>query len=52
MVPVLMVSQTYFDAFRTPRLPTNLIQAQRDFFGTHTYERVDAEGHFHTYWEN
>ena len=49
--PGLMVSLAYFDAFRSARLPANLIQAQRDYFGAHTYERVDAEGHFHTNWE-
>jgi 6-phosphogluconate dehydrogenase len=50
--PGLMVSLAYFDAFRSARLPANLIQAQRDFFGAHTYERVDTEGHFHTDWES
>ena len=40
----------YFDAFCTERLPTNLIQAQRDFFGAHTYQRIDKEGVFHTEW--
>ena len=38
----------YFDAFRTERLPANLIQAQRDFFGAHTYQRTDREGTYHT----
>jgi 6-phosphogluconate dehydrogenase len=38
----------YFDAFRSVRLPANLIQAQRDFFGAHTYQRIDKEGTFHT----
>jgi len=38
----------YFDAFRTERLPANLIQAQRDYFGAHTYQRLDKEGTFHT----
>ena len=38
----------YFDAFRTERLPANLIQAQRDFFGAHSYQRIDKEGTFHT----
>jgi 6-phosphogluconate dehydrogenase len=43
---------TYFDGFRTERLPANLIQAQRDFFGAHTYQRTDREGTFHTSdWE-
>lgn len=42
----------YFDAFRTERLPANLIQAQRDYFGAHTYQRTDKEGIFHTAdWE-
>jgi 6-phosphogluconate dehydrogenase len=47
-----MVPLAYFDALPTTRLPTNLIQVQRDFLGAHTYERVNAEGHFHTDWEN
>lgn len=42
---------SYFDAYRTERLPTNIIQAQRDYFGAHTYERVDQEGIFHTLWD-
>jgi 6-phosphogluconate dehydrogenase len=40
----------YYDAYRRDRLPANLIQAQRDYFGAHTYERVDKEGSFHTDW--
>ncbi len=40
----------YFDSFRNGRLPLNLIQAQRDHFGSHTYERIDREGIFHTEW--
>lgn len=44
-------SLTYFDAMRTGRLALNLVQAQRDFFGSHTYERTDKEGTFHTEWE-
>jgi 6-phosphogluconate dehydrogenase len=44
-------SLAYFDAYRSERLPANLIQAQRDFFGAHTYRRVDKEGNFHTTWE-
>ena len=40
----------YFDSYRRERLPANLIQAQRDYFGAHTYERVDKEGVFHTDW--
>jgi 6-phosphogluconate dehydrogenase len=49
--PALMVSLGYFDAYRSAWLPANLIQAQRDYFGAHTYERVDAKGTFHTEWE-
>jgi 6-phosphogluconate dehydrogenase len=44
----LSASLAYFDAFRSERLPANLIQAQRDYFGAHTYQRVDKEGIFHT----
>ncbi len=47
----LMVSLGYLDAYRSAWLPTNLIQAQRDYFGAHTYERIDAMGSFHTEWE-
>jgi 6-phosphogluconate dehydrogenase len=50
-VPALMASLSYVDAYRTNRLPTSLIQAQRDYFGSHTYERTDREGVFHTLWE-
>jgi len=49
--PGLMVSLAYFDAYRSARLPANLIQAQRDYFGAHTYERLDASGTFHTEWD-
>lgn len=49
--PGLMVSLGYLDAYRSAWLPANLIQAQRDYFGAHTYERVDAKGTFHTKWE-
>jgi 6-phosphogluconate dehydrogenase len=49
--PGFMASLAYFDAYRSKRLPANLIQAQRDFFGAHTYERLDAAGSFHTEWE-
>lgn len=41
----------YFDAYTLGRMPANLIQAQRDFFGAHTYERIDKEGTFHTQWQ-
>ncbi len=49
-IPSLCFSSAlaYFEAFRTGRLPANLIQAQRDFFGAHTYQRTDREGTFHT----
>jgi 6-phosphogluconate dehydrogenase len=47
----LMASLSYFDAYRSEHLPTNLIQAQRDYFGAHTYQRVDGPGSFHTEWE-
>jgi len=46
----LMSGLGYFDAYTTARMPTNLIQAQRDYFGAHTYERTDKEGKFHTEW--
>ncbi len=49
--PGLMVSLGYLDACRSAWLPANLIQAQRDYFGAHTYERIDAKGTFHTVWE-
>jgi 6-phosphogluconate dehydrogenase len=49
--PALMASLSYFDAYRSAWLPANLIQAQRDYFGSHTYERIDAKGAFHTEWE-
>ena len=50
--PALMVSLGYLDAYRSAWLPVNLIQAQRDYFGAHTYERNDAKGTFHTEWES
>jgi 6-phosphogluconate dehydrogenase len=51
-VPAMSASLAYFDSFRTARLPQNLTQAQRDYFGSHTYERVDhpERGHAHTDW--
>lgn len=51
-IPTLALSSAlnYFDAYRSERLPLNLVQAQRDFFGSHTYERLDQEGVFHTEW--
>ncbi len=52
-VPCLAFSSAlaYFDAYRTARLPANLTQAQRDYFGAHTYRRIDREGSFHTEWQ-
>jgi 6-phosphogluconate dehydrogenase len=50
-VPGMMASISYFDGFRSERLPANLIQAQRDYFGAHTYQRVDETGSHHTNWE-
>jgi 6-phosphogluconate dehydrogenase len=47
----LMSALSYFEAYRTEKLPTNLIQAQRDYFGAHTYQRVDMPGIFHTEWQ-
>ena len=51
-IPVLALSASlsYFDAYRSERLPANLTQAQRDYFGAHTYRRVDKPGVFHTEW--
>jgi len=49
-VPGLMASLAYFDAYRSTWLPANLIEAQRDYFGAHTYERIDMPGVFHTVW--
>lgn len=49
-VPAFSASLDYFDSFRSARLPQNLTQAQRDYFGAHTYERIDKPGVFHTEW--
>jgi 6-phosphogluconate dehydrogenase len=49
-VPAFSASLAYFDSYRQARLPANLLQAQRDFFGAHTYERIDKPGVFHTDW--
>src|SRR3989440_3599110 len=49
-VPAFSASLAYFDSYRSARLPANLLQAQRDFFGAHTYERIDKPGVFHTEW--
>jgi 6-phosphogluconate dehydrogenase len=49
-VPALGSSLAYYDSYRSARLPANLTQGQRDFFGAHTYRRVDRDGVFHTDW--
>lgn len=49
-VPTFSSAIAYFDSYRAERLPANIIQAQRDYFGAHTYERVDKEGIFHYPW--
>ena len=50
--PAMSASLDYYDAYHACRLPANLIQAQRDYFGAHTYRRVDRDGVFHTRWED
>jgi len=50
-VPAFSTSLAYYDSYRSEHLPANLIQAQRDFFGAHTYERTDREGTFHSDWD-
>jgi len=50
-VPAFGASLAYFDSYRSERLPANLLQSQRDFFGAHTYERIDKPGVFHTEWK-
>ncbi|WP_042346144.1 NADP-dependent phosphogluconate dehydrogenase [Bacillus massiliigorillae] len=49
-VPCFSAALSYYDSYRSERLPANLLQAQRDYFGAHTYERVDKEGVYHTEW--
>ncbi len=49
-VPAFSTALTYYDGYRAARLPANLLQAQRDYFGAHTYERIDKPGTFHTDW--
>jgi 6-phosphogluconate dehydrogenase len=49
-VPAFSSAIAYFDAYRSERLPANLVQAQRDFFGAHTFERTDKGGSFHANW--
>ena len=51
-VPGHMSALAYYDAYRSLRLPANLIMAQRDYFGAHRYERIDDEGTFHTEWNS
>ena len=46
----MMSALGYYDAYLSDHLPVNLIQAQRDYFGAHTYQRIDKEGVFHTEW--
>ncbi len=50
-VPAFSSALNYFDSYRSEILPANMIQAQRDFFGAHTYERIDKPGKFHTNWQ-
>ncbi|MDF2443689.1 MAG: 6-phosphogluconate dehydrogenase [Subtercola sp.] len=49
-VPGFSSALSYYDSLASKRLPASLVQAQRDFFGAHTYKRVDKEGTFHTLW--
>jgi 6-phosphogluconate dehydrogenase len=49
-VPGLAAALAYYDGLRAERLPANLVQAQRDYFGGHTYRRADRDGVFHTMW--
>ncbi len=49
-VPAFTTALSYFDGIRRPRLPANLLQAQRDYFGAHTYQRIDKPGTFHSDW--
>ena len=49
-VPAFMSALSYYDAYRSATLPANLLQAQRDYFGAHTYQRIDRPGKFHTRW--
>jgi 6-phosphogluconate dehydrogenase len=49
-VPAFSSALNYYDSYRRGRLSANMIQAQRDYFGAHTYQRVDKEGTFHTNW--
>ena len=51
-VPCFTSTLDYINSYKTARLPQNLVQAMRDCFGSHTYERIDKEGSFHTEWES
>ncbi|HVV69334.1 MAG TPA: NADP-dependent phosphogluconate dehydrogenase [Gammaproteobacteria bacterium] len=51
-IPGLTQSLSYLDSYRSAWLPANLIQAQRDYFGSHTYRRLDRDGIFHTEWDS
>ena len=48
--PAFSSSLAYYDAYRRERLPANLVQGLRDYFGAHTYRRIDRDGSFHTRW--
>lgn len=50
-ISAMSMSLAYYDVYRSARIPANLIQAQRDYFGAHLYQRVDREGVFHTEWK-
>ena len=49
-MPALSAALAYLEGYCSPRLPSNLVQAQRDYFGAHTYQRTDRPGSFHTEW--
>ena len=51
-LPAMGAALNYYDGYRSEHLPHNLLQAQRDYFGSHTYERIDDTGFFHTDWQN
>lgn len=51
-LPSMSASLSYYDSYRRARLPANIVQGQRDFFGGHTYQRTDMKGTFHTLWDD
>jgi 6-phosphogluconate dehydrogenase len=51
-VPSFYACNSYFESYHSAWLPANLIQAQRDFFGAHGYQRIDKEGNFHSEWNH